>query len=75
MDGAKTWSIISPDLTHNNPKWQIPDGTVYHEGEGVTNYQSIFSISESPLKQGMIWIGTDCGYVQLTMDGERSGKI
>jgi photosystem II stability/assembly factor-like uncharacterized protein len=66
-DGGRNWNTISGDLSHNNPKWQVPDGSVYINS-GVTSYQSISSISESPLKQGMIWVGTDCGYVQMTMD-------
>ncbi len=67
-----TWEPISPDLTHNRPEWQVEDGSVYGESGGVTSYPTINSISESPLKQDMIWVGTGDGYVQLTMDGGKT---
>ncbi len=67
-----SWEQISPDLTRNKPEWQAPDGSVYGESGGVTSYPTINSISESPLKQDMIWVGTGDGYVQLTMDGGKT---
>ncbi len=69
---GETWEQISPDLTRNKPEWQGTDGSVYAESGGITSYPTITSISESPLKQDMIWVGTGDGYVQLTMDGGKT---
>ncbi len=57
-DKGKTWEKISPDLTYNidSMKGDIP-------------YQTIFAISESPLKKGLIYVGTDDGRVHITKDG------
>jgi hypothetical protein len=74
VDRGDHWTIISPDLTHDRPEWQIPQRDYYHEGNErfgnnfIVLYQGIRTISESPLKQGMLWVGTDDGNVQLTMD-------
>ena len=55
MNEGETWELISDDLTYNDPakKGDIP-------------YQTIFSLSESPLKFGLIYAGTDDGRVWMT---------
>lgn len=65
MNQGKSWERISPDLTYNDPakKGDIP-------------YQTIFSISESPLKFGVIYAGTDDGRVWVTKNsGENWTEI
>jgi photosystem II stability/assembly factor-like uncharacterized protein len=52
---------ISPDLTNGGKKGDIPYGT-------------ITSISESPLRFGMLYAGTDDGNIQLSKDGGYSWK-
>lgn len=49
--------IISPDLTHND-KDRIGD----------IAYQTITAISESPVEQGVLFVGTDDGRVHMTLD-------
>ncbi|HTI36384.1 MAG TPA: hypothetical protein VL484_02400 [Vicinamibacterales bacterium] len=53
-----TWEEISPDLTTNDPS---------KVGHNVP-YCTITTIAESPLKAGVIWVGTDDGKVQLTQN-------
>lgn len=60
-DQGETWKRISPDLSHNNPAEL-----------GDVKYQTIFSISESPLKKGLIYVGTDCGRAHVTKDDGES---
>ncbi|UCC40136.1 MAG: hypothetical protein JSV96_01375 [Candidatus Aminicenantes bacterium] len=60
-DRGDTWERISPDLTHNN-KAELGD----------IPYQTVFSISESPLKFGLIYVGTDDGKVHVTKDGGKT---
>jgi photosystem II stability/assembly factor-like uncharacterized protein len=70
VDRGDHWKIISPDLTNDKMEWQIPNPTYYRVPgrSGAEIYQTVRMISESPVKQGMIWVGTDDGNVQLTMD-------
>lgn len=60
LDRGTTWEPISPDLTDNDKnKW---------EGKGHIRYCTISTISESPVKAGVIWAGTDDGHVHVTRD-------
>jgi len=58
-----TFVRISPDLTKADPK-KLAEAK-------KTNLQwaTVYTISESPKKPGLIWAGTDDGNVQLTTDG------
>jgi photosystem II stability/assembly factor-like uncharacterized protein len=57
-DQGNTWKQISPDLTYNDPAKL-----------GDIQYQTLFSVSESPLKFGLIYAGTDDGRLHRTKDG------
>ena len=62
-------AIISPDLTTNNPDKQKPgDGSVTPEDTGAERHCTIITISESPARQGVLWVGTDDGLVQTSAD-------
>ncbi len=56
-DQGKNWRKISPDLTNYDPAKQ-----------GNIPYSTIWSISESPLKKGLIYAGTDDGNLHVTMN-------
>ncbi len=73
-DKGLSWEIISPDLTTNNPEKQKQhkSGGLTPDVTGAENHTTILSIAPSPKKQGVIWVGTDDGNVQLTQD---NGKI
>jgi len=64
LDRGEHWQEISPDLTSN-----LPEKT-----KGNIEHCTIISISESPLRAGLIWVGTDDGKVQLTRDGGGNWK-
>jgi photosystem II stability/assembly factor-like uncharacterized protein len=72
-DGGANWTIISPDLTRNDKaKQQRSGGPITGDNTGVEVYDTIFSIAESPVVAGEIWIGTDDGLLQLTRDGGKT---
>jgi photosystem II stability/assembly factor-like uncharacterized protein len=73
-DHGATWQIISPDLTTNNPAWQkqAESGGLTLDATGAENYTTIITIAPSPVQQGVIWVGTDDGNVQLTRDGGKT---
>jgi photosystem II stability/assembly factor-like uncharacterized protein len=67
-DGG-SWRPISPDLTRNDKsKQQASGGPITKDITSVEYYDTIFSIAESPLSRGMLWVGTDDGLIQLTHD-------
>ncbi|MFD2166330.1 hypothetical protein ACFSJY_08625 [Thalassotalea euphylliae] len=75
-DRGETWEIISGDLSTNNPDWQR-----YKESGGLTpdvtaaeNHTAIITIAPSPIKQGVIWVGTDDGRIHVTQDGGKTWK-
>jgi photosystem II stability/assembly factor-like uncharacterized protein len=64
-----SWSAISPDLTRNDKsKQQASGGPITKDITSVEYYDTVFAIAESPLRAGLIWVGTDDGLVQLTRD-------
>jgi photosystem II stability/assembly factor-like uncharacterized protein len=68
-EGA-SWTAVSPDLTRNDKTKQLASGgPITKDITSVEYYDTIFAIAESPLRKGMIWIGTDDGLIQLTHDG------
>jgi hypothetical protein len=70
-DGGLSWEIISPDLTTDDPEKQRQDlsGGLTLDATGAENHTTILSIAPSPLEQGLIWVTTDDGNVQITRDG------
>ena len=56
MDKGENFKPLSNDLTRGKKEGDVPYGT-------------IVTLSESPLKFGLIYAGTDDGNIQLTKDG------
>ena len=59
-DRMEKYSVISPDLTRNEP------GHTIAEGSGAESYGTVFSLAESPKRAGLLWAGTDDGRLWLT---------
>ena len=70
-DQGRSWEIISPDLTTNDPSKQgaYESGGLTYDASGAEMHTTIISIQPSPLERGVIWVGTDDGNVQITRDG------
>jgi photosystem II stability/assembly factor-like uncharacterized protein len=72
-DGGHKWEIISPDLSTNDPEKQKDSGgPITPDNTGAEIHCTIITISESPVKSGAIWCGTDDGNVQVTQDGGKT---
>ncbi len=73
-DQGRSWQIISPDLTSNDPERQkqLDSGGLTYDVTGAENNTTIVAIAPSPVQQGVIWVGTDDGNVQVTRDGGRN---
>lgn len=70
-DRGKSWEVISPDLTEDNPEQQKQhkSGGLTLDATGAENYNTILAIEPSTLEEDVIWAGTDDGNIQLTRDG------
>lgn len=64
VDRGDSWETISPDLTAN------PERILF----GDVIYGTITTISESPLKPGLIYVATDDGLVHVTHDDGKNWK-
>jgi photosystem II stability/assembly factor-like uncharacterized protein len=68
-DGAKSWTQMSGDLTRADPG--IPqnlDATAAAHIDRNAKRGVVYTIAPSPLKAPMVWVGTDDGAIQLTID-------
>jgi len=61
MNQGDTFEVISGDLTKGGKKGNVPFGT-------------LTTISESPLQFGLIYTGSDDGFVHITKDGGNTWK-
>ncbi|MBQ4913490.1 glycosyl hydrolase [Maribacter sp. MMG018] len=62
LNQGDTWETISPDLTQGGKKGNVAFGT-------------LTTISESPLKFGLLYTGSDDGLVQISKNGGDSWRI
>lgn len=71
VDQGDHWTAISPDLTTNDrEKQKAGQSSPTPDPSGAAELHcTLTTISESPLKPGTIWCGTDDGQIQLTRDG------
>lgn len=72
-DEGKTWETISPDLTAFEEDKQVISGApITRDITGEEFYSTIYAIRESPIKQGVIWVGANDGPVHVSQDGGKS---
>jgi photosystem II stability/assembly factor-like uncharacterized protein len=72
-NGGMSWDAISGDLTRNDKSKQGPGGVPFtNEGAGGENYNTIFYVAESTIEKGVIWTGSDCGLVNVTLDAGKT---
>jgi photosystem II stability/assembly factor-like uncharacterized protein len=70
---GQSWKVISPDLTRNDPeKLKSSGGPITQDNTSVEYYCTIFAAAESPLKEGLLWVGSDDGLVHVTQNGGAS---
>ncbi|HBB91628.1 MAG TPA: hypothetical protein DC042_07885 [Bacteroidales bacterium] len=74
-DDGVTWETISPDLTAFEPDKQVVSGgPITRDVTGEEFYSTIYAITESKLKEGVIWVGANDGPVHVTQDGGKTWK-
>jgi photosystem II stability/assembly factor-like uncharacterized protein len=74
-DRGDSWKVISPDLTRQIDRNKLKVmGRVWGVDSVAKNastsiYGNIVAVSESPKVEGLIYVGTDDGMLQITEDG------
>jgi photosystem II stability/assembly factor-like uncharacterized protein len=74
-DYGNTWKKVSGDLTRQLDRNKIPVMGKIQSPEAVAKnastslFGNLVSLTESPLKEGLIYAGTDDGLIQVTQDG------
>ncbi len=77
---GNSWTAISGDLTRNQERITLPIMGKQQSWDApwdlyaMSNYNTITSLSESPVKKGLIYAGTDDGLLQVTDDGGENWK-
>ncbi|MBX7103578.1 MAG: hypothetical protein K1X57_05830 [Gemmataceae bacterium] len=79
-DRGDSWKAISGDLTRQLNRDHLPVMGKIQPPEAVSKHVStsffgnITALSESPKKEGLIYVGTDDGLVQVTEDGGKNWR-
>ena len=79
-DRGDSWTPISKDLTRNQERFDLPIMGSKQSWDNpwdvlaMSNYNTISAISESPVKEGLIYAGTDDGYINVTDNDGKSWK-
>ena len=81
---GQSWETVSPDLTRHDPKtlehtpsYSHPEpgeyrGPITREAYGPEWYATIFAFAESPAKAGLLWAGSDDGWVHVSQDNGKT---
>lgn len=59
---GERWRTISPDLSARQTD------RILSTGSGAETYGVVYALSESPVRKGMLWAGTDDGKLWVTRD-------
>lgn len=70
---GQSWQLLSEDLTRNDASKLVSSGgPITQDNTGVEYYATIFAAAESPLKEGLLWVGSDDGLIHISQDGGSS---
>jgi photosystem II stability/assembly factor-like uncharacterized protein len=74
-DRGDSWTPVSPDLTRDEDRMLLPvmgrqwSADSPWDFGAMSVYNTITSLAESPVEEGVLWAGTDDGLVQVSSDG------
>lgn len=73
-DEGTNWQRISADLTTNDKDKQKSEksGGITGDNTSAENHCTIFTITQDPRNEDIIWVGTDDGNVQRTVNGGKT---
>ncbi len=79
-DRGNTWQRISDDLTYNEDRNKFKVMGKYWPADAVakdvstSQWGTIVALSESPVKEGLLYVGTDDGLIQVTEDDGKTWR-
>ena len=79
-DRGDSWRPISGDLTRDQDRLKLPMMDRVQSYDAIwdlwamSNFNTITSLSESPVEQGLFYAGTDDGLIQVTENGGESWR-
>ncbi len=74
-DRGDSWDVVSPDLTRQIDRNKLPVMGKIQSVDAVSKnastslYGNIVALDESPLVEGLLYVGTDDGLIQISEDG------
>ena len=74
-NGGQSWSVISPDLSTQDPAHIVPSGGIVGDNLGQFYGEVVFAIAPSKIQKGLIWAGTNDGQVWYTQDGAHWNNV
>jgi photosystem II stability/assembly factor-like uncharacterized protein len=69
---GQNWQVISPDLTTNDKTHQQNSGGIANDNLMTWDGCTLYSMAESPVKEGVLWTGSNDGQVNVTQDGGKT---
>jgi hypothetical protein len=74
IDEGNNWTKISPDLTTNDRNKQNTEksGGITGDNTSAENHCTIFTMTQDPKNEDIIWAGTDDGHLQYTNNGGKN---
>ena len=79
-DRGDSWTPISKDLTRNQERFDLPIMGSKQSWDNpwdvlaMSNYNTISALSESPVKEGLVYAGTDDGFINVTDNDGKNWK-
>jgi len=80
-DRGDSWISVSGDLTTNRNRYELKlmdrvwsVNALYHNG-AMSKYATLTSITESPVTEGVLYVGSDDGLIQATDDGGQTWRL
>ncbi len=79
-DRGSSWTKVSPDLTRGIFRLEQPimgktwSADALWDHGAMSMFSTITTVSESRLAEGLIYVGTDDGLIQVTEDGGKSWR-
>jgi photosystem II stability/assembly factor-like uncharacterized protein len=79
-DRGDSWTRLGGDLTTGVDRaklaifGKVPDKSTLSRNDGVQEYPTITTLSESPLTPNVMWVGTDDGNLQVSRDAGKNWK-
>ncbi len=67
-NGGLSWSVVSPDLTGAEKTGNISNSPLTVENAAAKGMGVIYSFAFSKVHPGIIWAGTDDGFIQISKD-------